>query len=294
MSSTPTIAPGPRLRRARELAGMRERSVARSLGVRRSELRDWEAGNHSPDPDELARLVDLYSADLDQVWPDRQSIISDAEPGVLIVGDERVALQRETGAPIDNRAVLASYLAAVRRQRGETDDARIELRANDLASLSNVLDLSDTSLERQLEELLELTPAGARFAARAMMVGGLTALVATTFVAGSWFATPGSADARPMDRSTPAVAGVLVEAALVESNVVEAELVESGAVEAEPVDDSSSPRSPFSTEPNAPTVDLAPAVFAVHPSTEWQHVESPIQDGSLSSHMAELPSAEQP
>ncbi len=286
MSATSTFDPGPRLRRARELSGMRERSAAKSLGVRRAQLRAWESGADTPDADELARLVELYSADLAQVWPDRQPLLSQTEPGVLVVGEERVELFLEPGQPIDNRTVLRHYLAAVRRQRGEATDARVDLRAADIDSLATVLDLGDADLESQLEELLDLTPAGARFTARAMMVGGLTALAATTLVAGSWFATPATADASPVSEAPAVTAPALFApeqgdpSAQAESDVVDAEVI------TDDLNQGALAESPFSTQPNAPAVDveLAPAVFALAPSTEWQ----PVVD-----EPAALPSAEQ-
>ena len=277
MSATSTIDPGPRLRRARELAGLRERSAAKTLGVRRTQLRAWESGTDTPDADELARLVELYSADLAQVWPDRQPLLSPAEPGVLIVGDERVDLHLDTDSPIDNRAVLTRYLAAVRRQRGEAADARVELRAADIDSLATVLDLSDVDLERQLAELLDLTPAGARFTARAMMVGGMTVIAATTLVAGSWFTSPATADATPTRDLPVATAPALFSP----EGADPAATID--VVDAEIVTDDSQGGSPFSTQPNASAaeVELAPAVFAVAPATEWQ----PVATGP----MAEVP-----
>lgn len=294
MSATATIDPGSRLRRARELSGMRERSAAKSLGVRRSQLRAWESGADTPDTDELARLVDLYSADLAQVWPDRQPLLSATEPGVLIVGDERVELFLEPGAPVDNRTVLQRYLAAVRRQRGETSDARVDLRAADIDSLATVLNLADADLENQLADLLDLTPAGARFTARAMMVGGLSALAATTLVAGSWFAAPTAAGASQQRDTAAATAPALFSpehlVPLPDADIVDAELVGAGSGDGAAVDAQGQSESPFSTEPTrqAVGVELAPAVFAVAPANEWQPV---LDDGSGDAASA-LPAAD--
>ncbi len=267
---------------------MRERSAAKAVGVRRTQLRAWESGTELPDADELARLVELYSADLAQVWPDRQPLLSPTEPGVLIVGDERVELFLEPGRPIDNRTVLMRYLAAVRRQRSEATDTRVELRAADIDSLATVLDLSDVDLERQLAELLDLTPAGARFTARAMMVGGLTAIAATTLVAGSWFTSPSIADATPAHDMAVATAPAL----FAPEHGDPASTVD--VVDAEVVTQNEQVESPFSTEPNASAADveLAPAVFAVAPATEWQPVvHGPTVDGPTLEAPPEAPAA---
>lgn len=280
---SPTTAPsaGPRLRRARELAGIHERAAARELGIRRARLRDWESGAVAPDADEMARAVSLYSADLDEIWPDRQPLVTAEEPGILIVGDERIDLRTDalsdTG-DIDNRVVLTRYLAAVRRQRGLEPSDRVELRSSDIASLASVLDLDDTALEAELTELLDLTPAGARWTARALVVGGLMAVAATTVVGASWFAAPTSAAAAPSvptavvatpfapEASTTVVSDraavqfapeQIADDAPIDAEIVE--VVEHAAV------------SPFSTEPAA-QVELAPAMFAVAPASDWAPV----------------------
>lgn len=288
--TTEALAAGHTLRRARELAGLRERSAARSLGVPRSQLRAWESGAAAPDADELARAIALYSADLDQIWPDRRPLISDDEPGVLVVGDERIDLGADpeltpdgvtvADGPIGNRVVLSRYLAAVRRQRQLAPSDPVELRSADIASLSHVLDLDDDALEAELAELLDLTPAGARWTARALVVGGLMAVGATAMVGTSWFAPVTDAGAAPSSSApaaaavtfAPEVAGaapsdraeVLFAPATVDPDApVDAELVPG---------DEPAAASPFSTEPTSATVELAPAVFAVAPSTEWSAV----------------------
>lgn len=267
---------GRALRRARELSGTTERSAARSLGVRRARLRGWEQGSIPMDADDLERAIRLYSTDLEQIWPDRRPLVSDAEPGVLLVGDQRI----EVGGP--NRTVLTRYLAAVRRQRGLSSDATVELRANDIASLANVLDLSDAALESELAELLELTPAGARWTARALAVGALMAVGATTVIGGSWLspagattidATAAAAEA-PAAVFTPEVAAVEISA---EASVqfAPAPVDPDAPIEAEVVLDETSAAapSPFSTEPSTAPVELAPAVFATAPATEWSPVD---------------------
>ncbi|MFN7150196.1 MAG: helix-turn-helix domain-containing protein [Microthrixaceae bacterium] len=298
MPST-TMTTGHALRRARELADMSERAAARSLGVRRSTLRDWEADQAAPDADRLAAAVRLYSVDLETIWPDRRPLISADEPDVLRVGAERVPVETDPVIDpdgvrrIDNRVVLTRYLAAVRRQRGLGPTERVDLRADDIASLANVLDLDDTALETELAELLDLTPAGARWTMRALVVGGLMAIGATSAIGSTWFSP---ATAAPLETATPVTH--VVESAVTEAlefatpttEVSEQALVQTpGTVEtpstelappttqtpssdvATPVAD---PASPFSTEPSSIAVELAPAVFAVAPATEWSPVDT--------------------
>lgn len=193
-----TMTIGHALRRSRELAGISDRSAARSIGVSRSTLRSWEADRAVPDTEQLSLAAGLYGHGVQDVWASRAPLTSPEEPGVLLVGSERVTISSDdTGSlddsVIDNRVVLSRYIAAVRRQRGLEPDDSIELRAVDLAALSTVLNLDDDSLQALLTELLDLTPAGAQWAVRSMLVGGLVALAATGMLGTSWFASPVSA-----------------------------------------------------------------------------------------------------
>lgn len=245
---TPPAAPlsdpplGRCLARARGVAGLSVRGAARQLGVRPTTLRSWESGDVAPGTDDLERAIQLYGTDIDRIWPDRRPLVHPSEPGVLIVGDERVPAEG------DNRAILTAYLEAVRRQRNSDPDSAVELRADDVGALAWVLDLDDDSLESLLAELFNLTPAGAKLTMRALAVGVLGTIGIVTVLSASWFA--GSAGAVAGDGATataPAPAAAVA--------------------------------SPFSTEPTAVEVELAPAVFAVAPSTEWSPVA--VDDSAL-------------
>jgi transcriptional regulator with XRE-family HTH domain len=294
MPST-TMTTGHALRRARELADMSERAAARSLGVRRSTLRDWEADRAAPDAEQLAAAVRLFSVDLETIWPDRRPLVSADDPGVLNVGTERVPVETDPVVDsdgvrrIDNRVVLTRYLAAVRRQRGLAATERVDLRAVDIASLAHVLDLDDAALETQLAELLELTPAGARWTMRALVVGGLMAIGATSAIGSTWFSP---VTAAPLDTATPVTHVVestvadpglsemvtstteVSEQALVQTPTIEQAAATPQAPSVEVSAPVADPASPFSTEPSSIAVELAPAVFAVAPATEWSEVDT--------------------
>jgi len=293
-----TTATGRTLRRARELSDLRLGTAARALGIRRSRLRDWESGRASPDADEMARAVELYSADLNHIWPDRQPLISPEEPGVLIVGDDRIEVHTPawtahgscqtatTRSAIDNRVVLSRYIAAVRRQRGAGPDDPVELRAQDISALATVLDLDDMLLEVQLMDLLDLTPAGARWTARAMVVGALMAIGASVLVGASWFgAAPSNAGAADGSVATepfaPEVANATFAPEVAAATTSDRTGVQfaPGPVDTDaPIDAEvvapthSATTSPFSIEPNHVEVQLAPAVFAIAPATDWSTV----------------------
>ena len=207
-----TITTGHALRRSRELAGLSERAAARSLGVRRATLRDWEADRVQPDATQVELAAITYGRGAEDIWAERTPLVDPELPGVLVVGREHVPVWSD-GDPgsVDNRDVISRYLAAVRRQRGVDEHDEIALRSDDLAALSMVLDLDDDGLQQILMDLLDLTPAGAQWAIRSMLVGGLVAMVATGALGSSWFAPTASADSTADVRPPAAVAEVVVE-----------------------------------------------------------------------------------
>ena len=214
-----TITTGHALRRSRELAGLSERAAARSLGVRRATLRDWEADRVVPDAAQVELAALTYGHGAEDIWAERTPLIDPEQPGVLVVGSERVLVWYDgTPGTVDNRDVISRYLGAVRRQRGVDDNDEIALRSDDLAALSMVLDLDDDGLQQILMELLDLTPAGAQWAIRSMLVGGLVAMVATGALGSSWFAPTASADSTASARPPAAVAEVVVDDTTIEAS----------------------------------------------------------------------------
>lgn len=222
------------LERARCAAGMNQRRAAKQLGIRATRLRAWETGTEAPDAHELERAIHLYGTDLDKIWPDRRPLIDDQEPGVLVVGDDRIDA---TGT---NRQILTAYLDAVRRNRSVEPKAVVELRSQDVHALSSALDLDDAELESLLCDLFQLTPAGARLTMRALAVGALGSIGLTAVLGAAWLGSATAGATTPVgELAAPAVATA----------------------------------SPFSVDPSTVEVELAPAVFAVAPATEWSPVE---------------------
>ena len=188
---------GRALERLRQLSGMSERAAARSLGVKPSILRSWECHRTSPDADQIARAVTVYGRDLGDAIAPRTPLTDPTRPGVLIVGEEEVVVADHlvpgSSTHEDNGDLLSAYLAAVRRQRGLADIDRVDLRSEDLAALAVELDLGDAHLQQLLADMLDLTPAGAQFTVRTLLVGALVALIASGVVQGSWMSPTASA-----------------------------------------------------------------------------------------------------
>lgn len=269
---TTTTTTGGAMRRARELAGLSTGGAARRMGVPSSTLRAWETGRAAPSAEQVEVAARLYGHDLHQLWPERSPLVHPSRPGELVIGTETVEVRAdELGRRPDNHTVLVQYLAAVRRQRGQQPDERIDLRGSDIVSLARVLDLDDASLDAELQRLLDLTPTGSRMTLRAMVIASLMAVAATGVVAGSWIAP--TATAAPADQ-VASVTGTEVDGPSTEPVDVA-----DGYLTTDPAEVSSTVEartSPFSTEPNHAVddeVELAPAVFAVAPATEWSYVE---------------------
>lgn len=269
---------GANLRRARELAMLRERQVTRALGVRRVRLREWEAGEVTPDTDELMRLVNLYSADLGQGWADRRPL-TEQEIGVLVIGTERIDVRpgawytAEGITDTDNWAVLTHYLSVVRRQRKLSPAEPIKLRSDDLAGLCTVLDLRDPTIETDLMVLLDMTPAGARWATRVMILNALLTLAQTSAIAESWFAgtdddleaLAGPEEAHVGTPTPFAAPDADAGAERAELRFTPIEAAPDAPIEAQVV--SSAPL--FSTDPGVPVAEPGGEVFTIAPAAEW-------------------------
>ncbi len=176
--------------RLREMSGLPQRAAARRIGVRLSTLRSWENQTASPSPAELRDAITVYGRDLERVLAPRQSLTSADESGVLTVGSQRVdvgSIRATIDDPSEiNRRVLLEYLAAVRAERRLPASATVELRTIDIGQLAVELDLTDESLSELLAEQLNLTPAGAQLATRAVLVAGLLGVAAFTGVGLTW------------------------------------------------------------------------------------------------------------
>jgi transcriptional regulator with XRE-family HTH domain len=69
-----------RLRAARKVAGLTQEAVAAVLGVQGPRIAEWEAGKHTPGPERLARLAEIYG-----VLPEDLRTDAEADAGVPTV-----------------------------------------------------------------------------------------------------------------------------------------------------------------------------------------------------------------
>jgi transcriptional regulator with XRE-family HTH domain len=289
---------GQALRRLRELSGMNERTAARRLGVRRAELRDWEEHRAAPDAAQLTRAIDVYGQDAETTLAIRRPLTEPDRPGVLVVGDEEIVIADHVRTAATsheaNEAVLASYLAAVRRQRSLAADAPVQLRSADISSLSIELDLTDDHLLDLLADLLQLTPAGAQYTTRALLVGGLVALMATGVVQAGWFTPTASASTTPTTIEAervvfdagdlgPTERGPAFSDAPRERDVIEAIVVddETDVAEATPSDGTLQDGTAGPLAPPAPYAEVTPdevpyAIFSIDPlGSDELHADGP-------------------
>lgn len=113
---------------------------------------------------------------------ERRAVSWDPDTRELVVGRRRVLLECDPG---DNECVLRTYLSLVAEQRDIVLGLAMQIRADDIAVLAEILDLEDTALELRLQRLLRLSRADAatlksrllrhRLAAGAVGVGLLAA-----------------------------------------------------------------------------------------------------------------------
>ena len=180
------------MKRARELAGMDERTAAKELGVRRRHLRAVEAGRKEPSSDLMSRAVAAYGG-ANLVLPQRQDLVRPEEPDVLVVGSRRVPIDL---ARHDNRTLLVGYVAAVRAERGLEPKAAVSFRNNDVVTLSKVLDLGDADLVRELRSVAGMNGVAARRTAQALVLTGLCVLAAGGATLSSSRSAPSSVEGR--------------------------------------------------------------------------------------------------
>jgi hypothetical protein len=113
---------------------------------------------------------------------------------VLVVGHERIPV--DPTRP-DDRELLSSYVAAIRRQRGLGPGDPVTFRAADVAALAGVLDLTGDDLEPALRTAAGMNGPGARRTAQRLVLTALCVLAA----GGATFAGSGF-DVRPAATGT--------------------------------------------------------------------------------------------
>ena len=108
--TTPPTTTGHTLRRARELAGLHERTAARALGVRRARLRELGVGRRGarrrragPGDRSVQRRPGRRSG------PTARPLVTPDEPGVLVVGDERIDVSDAALGPTASRRSTTAW-----------------------------------------------------------------------------------------------------------------------------------------------------------------------------------------
>lgn len=214
------------LGRLRTLSGLSQRVAARSIGVRLTVLRSWEARQSSPTRAQLTDALRVYGHDVEQVLTPRTGLRRPDEPGILRVGSTVIATaairaDHDNGHEA-NRRIIAEYLAAIRHERRVDSLEAVELRAVDLGHLAAELDVSDGQLSDLLAEQLNLTPAGALFATRAVLVAALMSFAAITTLGNGWLQTASPSSTAGSAPSGSASATLLVGGPSHSSDALEA------------------------------------------------------------------------
>ena len=204
---------GNAVHQLRILSGLNQRSAARRIGISRSTLRSWESHRTTPDSSQLVAAVAALGQNLDDVMVPRTDLIDPEHLGLLTVGTEQIVVADHLAADTTphefNISLIGAYLGAVRRQRGLTVDAPVQLRSNDLSALAVVLDLNDGDLQHLLASEFDLSSESARQVVRGLLAAGLVALAASGALQSPWLAQPGLATQHPYHQRTNFWAGDL-------------------------------------------------------------------------------------
>jgi hypothetical protein len=140
---------GVRVIAAREAKGLSLRRAARRLGVSPRALRGWERGRSDIPFAVRQSMVTLYGLPREQLIPDRPAeAVRDGSKGTIRIGSVMFAAH---GADDD---ALRAFLAAVRQERGVSEDAPLAMRASDAELLAEVLGGSPQAIVRNLQRLL--------------------------------------------------------------------------------------------------------------------------------------------
>ncbi len=124
---------GELLRAGRKRRGWKRKHVAAIAHVDVGKLRAYENGDEPVPADVCARLAEVYGESLTAHVPLR--VAPAIEPG-------------------DTEAVIAQYVALVRRLRGVREGDTFPLRANDLAALSAALEIDSDMIEQHIVDAL--------------------------------------------------------------------------------------------------------------------------------------------
>ncbi len=147
------------LRDARRDAGIELARVSLLCSIDRQRLRRIELGAVAPDAEELERLCCFYGCDLDRAegllprLPARAAVVD----GVLQVGSSEVAV----GPEQTNFTKLYEIACCLRKMRGLGDDAAVNIRAAEVATIGSVMDLTDEGLLADLVTTLKITASAA-------------------------------------------------------------------------------------------------------------------------------------
>ena len=101
-----------RLRSAREMAGLSQAQVAKLLGLHRPSVSEMEAGRRRVSADELARLSEIYSVDLE--WLAGSESTSDEDDGRIRFAARQLAKLKE-----DDLDKVMRLLNALRPKKGK-------------------------------------------------------------------------------------------------------------------------------------------------------------------------------
>ncbi len=155
------------------------------------DLEQAERGRYKLSTERIQSLISLYELGATEVVPRRTHLVIDFDNNTMASGDNSAKL-----GPPDTKEILKRYLAFVYVMRQQQPGTPISLRSNDLAVLSQALQLSTDTVYDQLTALMSDADVATKSASikKGFAVAGAGLLVAITSLGSLVFVSGDSSD----------------------------------------------------------------------------------------------------
>ncbi|HSO94993.1 MAG TPA: helix-turn-helix domain-containing protein [Acidimicrobiia bacterium] len=145
---------GRNLRQVRKQQGLSRGAAARSAGLTRRELAQYERGKVQVPESDLWCLAGSCGVDVSELLPRREPLHVSPDLSTISTGDTI----RHLRGPAEPDGVLREYLAMIYELRNLPPGTPVPLRQPDLAALADALGGTPDTIEHRLVELLGASP----------------------------------------------------------------------------------------------------------------------------------------
>jgi transcriptional regulator with XRE-family HTH domain len=145
---------GRNLRQVRKQQGLSRGAAARSAGLTRRELAQYERGKVQVPESDLWCLAGSCGVDVSELLPRREPLHVSPDLSTISTGDTI----RHLRGPAEPDGVLREYLAMIYELRNLPPGSPVPLRQPDLTALADALGGTPDTIERRLVELIGASP----------------------------------------------------------------------------------------------------------------------------------------